>query len=141
MKLNPYLSFNGNCKEAFEFYVMNLGAKMLMCMTYADAPKGAISPDCGPAVSDKVMHARLEMLDGSVLMGSDAPEGRYAAPAGFHLNLGLTEVKDAERVFRVLSEKGQVFMPLEETFWATRFAMFADRFGTPWMINIEKERP
>ena len=142
MNLNPYLQFNGNCKEAFESYVKHLGAKMLLCMTYADAPLSSESspqPGCPPPMSDKIMHARLQLPDGSLIMGSDSPPGRFSAPAGFSLNIGLTDEKEAERLYHALSDQGQVFMPLEETFWAKKFAMFQDRFGTPWMINVEKE--
>jgi PhnB protein len=139
MNLTPYLQYNGTCREAFDFYVQTLGAKMLMCMTYADAPPGEMDPACTPPVADKIMHARIELPGGGMIMGSDSPPGRYAAPAGFSLNLGLTDVKEAERIYQALSAKGQVVMPMEETFWAERFAMFTDRFGTPWMINVEKE--
>jgi PhnB protein len=139
MKLNPYLHFDGNCKEAFEFYVKHLGAKMVMCMTYADAPPQAGGPGegCPPPPSDRIMHARLQLGD-VVIMGSDVPAGYFREQAGFYVNLGLTEVKEAERIYQALSENGQVFMPLEETFWAKKFAMLQDRFGVPWMINVEK---
>ena len=142
MTLNTYLNFNGNCREAFDFYIKNLGAKMLMCMTYDEAPPQNSDPECGemPA-SDKIMHARIQLPDGSYIMGSDCPPARFSEQAGFSLNLGFNNVKDAERGYAAMSAKGQIFMPLAETFWADRFAMFKDQFGIPWMINVEKEKP
>ena len=83
------------------------------------------------------MHARLSVGD-NVLMGSDAPPDRYEPMKGFTVTLGIDDPHDAERVFHALSENGTVQMPIQETFWAVRFGMLVDRFGTPWMINCEK---
>lgn len=139
MKLNPYLYFNGNCREAFDSYVKHLGATYLMCLTYADAPPSpAPAGDGPPPPRDTIMHARLQLGEG-ILMGADAPPDRFHEMAGFSINLDTRDPKEAERLYAALSEKGQIFMPLEETFWAKRFAMFKDRFGVPWMINCEKE--
>jgi PhnB protein len=141
MKLNSYLMFNGNCKAAFDYYVKHLGAKVLMSMTYADAPpQSEQAPDCKPTASDKIMHARIQLGDG-VLMGSDSPPERFDRPAGFFVNIGTTDVKEAERFYAALADQGQVIMPMEETFWAHRFGMVRDQFGIPWMINCEKETP
>jgi PhnB protein len=135
MYLNPYLSFDGNCGEAFAFYADVLGGKILMQMSYDQAP-----PDVGmevPAGAEKrVMHIRMQLAD-SVLMGSDAPPGRGMAASGFHISLNMDDLAKAETVFARLSEGGQVMMALQKTFWARGFAMFTDRFGTPWMINCE----
>ena len=81
---------------------------------------------------------RLAVGD-QVLMGSDAPPERFDKPQGFFLSIGVDTLAEAERVYKALSEKGQIIMAIQETFWAQRFAMFVDRFGTPWMINCEKE--
>ncbi len=83
---------------------------------------------------------RIQLSDGSYIMGSDCPPARFRKLAGFSLNINLGDTKEAEHIYKVMSEKGEVFMPLEETFWAERFAMFEDRFGVPWMINVEKEQ-
>jgi PhnB protein len=142
MTTNPYLHFNGNCKAAFDYYVQHLGAKLVMSMTYADAPADASapqSPECSPSgAKDKIMHARLQLGE-SVLMGSDAPPGRFHELAGFSISLNVKTPEEAERLYAALTDKGVVFMPLGETFWAKRFAMFKDQFGVPWMINCEKE--
>jgi PhnB protein len=134
MKMNPYLTFNGTCKEAFSVYAEVLRGQIAMMMTYADAP--AEMP-VTPASRDKVMHARL-MIGDQVLMGSDAPEGRYQPPQGVSVSINVDTPAEAERIYAALAEKGTVCMALQETFWAERFAMFSDRFGTAWMINCEK---
>jgi PhnB protein len=141
MKLNPYLTFNGNCKAAFDYYVKNLGAKLVMSMTYADAPPSPedAQPGCRPDSSNKIMHARIEIGD-NVLMGSDSPPERFQAAAGIFISLNTKDEKEAECFYAALADKGQVIMPLEETFWAHRFAMLQDQFGIPWMINCEKEK-
>jgi PhnB protein len=142
MKLNPYLMFNGNCKAAFDYYGKHLGAKLVMSMTYADAPpqrEQAQQPGCQPTASDKIMHARIELGD-SVIMGSDSPPERFEAPAGMFVNLNTKDAKEAERFYAALADQGQVIMPIGETFWAHRFGMLRDQFGIPWMINCEKEK-
>ena len=134
MKLNAYLHFDGQCREAFETYARVLGGKLESLMTYGEAPMGG--KECPPAERDKIIHVRLVAGD-QVLMGSDSPPGHAAPRSGFSLTLNVTSDAEAERVDKALSEGGKVFMPLEKTFWAKKFAMFADRFGTPWMINYQ----
>jgi PhnB protein len=82
------------------------------------------------------MHARL-MVGDRILMGSDAPSDRHEPMKGFSVTLGIDDPKDAERIFDALSEHGTVQMPIQKTFWAARFGMLVDQFGTPWMINCE----
>ena len=86
---------------------------------------------------DKIMHARL-IVSGEVLMGSDAPPDRYEPMKGITVTLGVDEPAEAERIFNALSEGATVQMPIQQTFWAARFGMLTDRFGTPWMINCEQ---
>jgi len=87
--------------------------------------------------SDKIMHARL-VVDKQVFMGMDTPPDRFQKPQGFHLNIGVKNPVEAERVFNALAEDGKVQMPLQQTFWTVRFGMLIDRFGIPWMINCEQ---
>jgi PhnB protein len=134
MQLNPYLQFNGDCAAAFRFYEQCLGGTIVMMMKAADSPMAGQMP---PDQQDMIMHARLAVGD-KLLMGSDAMGGGYAAPAGFNVTLGFDDPGEAERVFAALSDGGSVGMPLQETFWAHRFGMLVDRFGTPWMVNCEK---
>jgi PhnB protein len=134
MNLNPYLNFEGTCREAMEFYAKVLGGKILMMMTFADMP---LDPPASPDVRDLVAHARLAIGD-EVLMASDAPADRFEKPQGFYVTLNIKDPAEAERVYNALTEGGTVVMPLAETSWARKFAMLKDRFGTPWMINCEK---
>ena len=134
MQLNPYLTFDGQCETAFRFYERALGGKIVAMMTYADMPMAEQTP---PEMRGRIVHARLVVGD-TVLMGSDAPSGRYEKMQGFSVTLNIDEPEQAERVFAALSAGGAVAMPIQETFWARRFGMLTDRFGTPWMINCEK---
>jgi PhnB protein len=135
MKLNPYLFFNGNCEEAFKLYAELLNGKIEMMMPHRGSPAEA---HVGPEWQDKIMHARLSFGD-HVLMASDAPPGRGAdAMKGFSVSINVDTPEEAERIFRGLSQGGTVQMPMEQTFWALRFGMCVDRFGTPWMVNCEK---
>jgi len=134
MKMNAYLGFNGNCEAAFRFYEKVLGARIGAMMTYADTPMADQMPADFRA---KIVHARL-FLGEDVLMGSDAPPGRYEPAKGIQVTIGVDKPAEAERIFTALSEGGAVTMPIQETFWAQRFGMLTDRFGTPWMINCEK---
>ena len=134
MKVNPYLSFNGNCAAAFRFYQKALGGTIPMTMTYGESPMCDQTP---PDFRDKIMHTRLIAGD-AVLMGSDAPPDRYQKTQGATVALGVDSAEEAERIFHALAENGTVTMPISETFWAVRFGMLTDQFGIPWMINCEK---
>ena len=137
MQLNPYLFFDGKCEAAFRFYEKALGGKIVAMMTYADGPDPSQSP---PEHRDLIMHARMTVGD-KVLMGSDAPEDRFNKPQGFSVSLGIDDPQEADRVFGELSKgDAKVMMPIAETFWAQRFGMLVDQYGTPWMINCEKKQ-
>src|SRR6478735_6984544 len=96
-----------------------------------------IEPGALRQVDDWLDRYRL-VWDHKVLMGSDAPPGMSEDMKGFSVTLGIDKPAEAERIFHALAEDGTVRMPIQETFWATRFGMLTDRFGTPWMINCEK---
>lgn len=134
MQLHPYLYFNGDCEAAFKFYEQCLKGQIQLMMTHADMPKDQWP---SPEWREKILHARLTVGDG-VLMASDAPPDHYKKPAGFSVSLQLNDIPEAERIFQALSNGGNVTMPIQQTFWAARFAMFTDKFGTPWMINCEQ---
>ena len=86
---------------------------------------------------NKILHARLTVGD-QVMMGSDAPPGRYEEPKGFSVSVQIKDPAEAERIFQALAENGKVQMPIQQTFWAARFGMLMDQFGIPWMINCEQ---
>lgn len=133
MKIYPYLNFNGQCEEAFQFYERCLGGKVYALMTYKGTPMvDHIPEDWG----DKILHAALT-VDGEMILGSDAPPKQYEKPQSTYVCLQIDKVEEADRIFNELSAGGSVSMPIQKTFWADRFGMFTDRFGTPWMVNCE----
>ena len=134
MQLNPYLSFNGQCEAAFKFYAEVLGGQILATMTYGETPMADQTP---ADRRGKIAHTRMT-VGGTMLMGSDSPPDRFEPMKGVTIALGIDEPAEAERVFHALAAGGSVTMPIQETFWARRFGMLTDRFGTPWMINCEK---
>jgi PhnB protein len=133
MKMNPYLSFNGDCEEAFRVYEKTLGGRLGAIFRYAGSPMaGTATPDW----ADKVMHGSIE-IGGQVMMGGDVAPDRYESPRGVSLSLQIADPSEAERIFDDLAREGTVIMPLEKTFWAERFGMLVDRFGVSWLINCE----
>lgn len=136
MQLTTYLSFDGDCRQAFEFYLKTLGGKIHALMALGEGPAcEALSPqDQG-----KIMHGCYE-LDGFFLMGTDATEQYpYQAITGAHVALSLSDADTARRVFDAFADGGAVHMPLQETFWAKAYGIVVDRFGVPWMINCVEE--
>jgi PhnB protein len=134
MKISPHLAFDGNCREAFEFYAKTFGGKIIMLMTYGESPAAAQVP---ADMRDQVIHARLE-IGGQYLMGADAPPPRFRPAQGIMVMAAVESRTDAERIFNALASNGNVTMPFQETFWAHGFGMCTDRYGVPWMINCEK---
>ncbi len=135
MQLHTYLNFNGNCRAAFAYYEKHLGGKTTMMMTHADAPFPPPAPEWGPMI----MHARMDLGD-TELLAADVPPERHQPMRSAYLSLSLDGAQEAERVFAALSDGGEVFMPMQETFFAERFAMLRDQFGTLWMVIAEKPR-
>jgi PhnB protein len=135
MKINPHLSFNGQCEAAFKFYETCLGGRITLMMTYdAVPPIGPMPTDWGK----KIIHATLT-LGNYTLTGADLPPESYRKPEGFSVLLHHSAVSEAERIFKTLEANGIVQLPLQETFWAKRFGVLVDQFGIPWSVNCEKE--
>lgn len=132
MKLQTYVNFAGKCAEAFRFYEQHLGGKTSMMMTHGQAPDQS---RVNPALKDAVLHARIA-IGGMELMGADIPNAQPMRSA--YLSLAVTSDAEAERIFAALEDGGEVFMPLQETFFATRFGQLRDRFGINWMIVHER---
>ena len=130
MKLQPYLYFGGDCRDAMTFYQAVLGGEIATMMTYGEGPPGL----AGAEWQDRILHATLKIGE-EELQGSDAPPDRYQPPAGFDVTIALDDLDEARRIFDGLSEGGTVTMPLQETFWTRGFAMLTDRFRVRWMIN------
>lgn len=127
MKLDLYLNYHGTCEEAFRFYETHLGGKVVMMMRHNENPNPQLPPDFG----EKILHAQLE-LGGATLMGADIPGAEPIRSA--YASLTLDSNAEAERVYALFADGGQIFMKMQETFFSPRFAMLRDRFGTSWML-------
>jgi len=134
MKLLTYVNFNGKCAEAFRFYEKHLGGKIAMMKTHGESPTP--NPNVPADWKSAILHARID-IGGTSLLGADIPNAEPMKST--YLSLMIDTVEEAERIYAVLLEGGQVFMPMEETFFAARFAMLRDKFGASWMLL--KERP
>ena len=137
MKLHTYLNYGGNCEQAFRFYEEHLGGKITMMTTWGQMPDpSAVPPDRKSAI----LHARMT-IGGAEIMGADVPPERFQPMRSVYLSLTVGSNEEAERIYALLADGGQIFMPMEETFFAFRFAMLRDKFGTSWMILHERPRP
>lgn len=133
MQVQPYLFFEGRCEEALVFYRDALGAKIGDMMRYSDSPEPPPPGMLPPGYENKVMHASMRIGDSEVLASDGGCSGN-AAFNGFSLTLSAADDAEAERLFAVLAEGGQVRMPMSKTFFASRFGMLADRYGLGWMV-------
>ena len=131
MKLDVYVNYAGTCEEAFRFYEQHMRAKIMSMMRHGQSPNSRVPGGW----KDKVLHARLE-IGNTVLMGADIPGADPMRSA--YLTLTLDTPEEAERVYGLLADGGQIFMRMEETFFASRFAQLRDRFGTSWMLLCER---
>lgn len=137
MKLHTYLNFGGNCEAAFRFYEQHLGGKITMMLRRRDAPKDTAIP---AGWENSIQYASMTLGE-TQLMGADVPD-RFQPMRSAYLSLTVDTAQEAERIFALLSDGGQVFMPMAETFYAYRFAMLRDKFGTSWMIlNPKPQNP
>lgn len=137
MQLDCYLSFNGNCEEALNFYAQCLGGKVNL-MRFETAPKDS-GMDVPPDWKNKVMHGTLD-ADGAQIMASDVPPqwGTGGKFNGFSVSVWIKQdLERARKVFDALSAGGQVQMPFSQPFWGGHFGMAVDKFGVPWMVSCE----
>jgi PhnB protein len=135
MKLYTYVNYAGNCQEAFRFYEKHLGGKITMMMTHGQGPNANDGP---PNWKDAILHARMNLGE-TELMGADISTAQPMRSA--YLTLIAGSIDEAERIYAALAEGGEIFMPIQETFFAIRFAQLRDRFGTSWMLLHERPRP
>jgi PhnB protein len=131
-KLDIYVNYKGNCREAFQFYEKHLGGKILMLSTFKDMPDQTNIPEDR---KNNILHARIEIGD-TILMGADIPHAETMRSA--YLSLRVNSDDEAERTYKLLSAGGEIFMKMEKTFYASRFAMLRDKFGTNWMLLCEQ---
>ena len=130
MKLHTFLNFGGNCEEAFRFYEQHLGGKIMMLMRRGEQPN---QPVTWPGWENSIQYAHMELGE-TQLMASDVQPDRFQPMRSVYLSLTVDSAAEAERIWALLSEGGQVYMPMEETFFATRFGQLRDKFGISWMI-------
>ena len=142
MQFIPYLNFDGNCAEAFDFYKDLFKGTIVHRGTYGEMPPDEKMPPMPLEAKDRVMHVHLQIGTQS-LMGSDAMPGASEAcggahgkPQGFYISINVADTAEGKRVFDALAQGGQVTMPFDKTFWSEGFGMVTDRFGTPWMANV-----
>jgi PhnB protein len=127
MRLGIYVNYRGSCEQAFRFYEQHLGGRITGMVRHAEQPNPNLPADW----KDKILHARIE-IGTTVLMGADIPHAEPMRSA--YLALTLDREADAERVYAVLADGGEIFMKMEKTPFANRFAMLRDRFGTSWLL-------
>lgn len=138
--LNPYLTFNDNCEEAFNFYKSVFGGDFAMVMRFKDVPaeyQGSASE------AEKIMHMALPIGQGTMLMGSDSPASMGVPKTGDNVSISISTESEAEaeRLFKGLSAGGQVTMPLEKAFWGDYFGMLTDKYGFQWMVSYMSNQP
>lgn len=138
MKLNTYLNFAGKLEEAFRYYEQHLGAKTLGMMKWNQMPGPDAAKYTPPGFADKILHARLALAD-TFIMASDGPNVEPMRSA--YLSLSVDTNEEAERIYKALSDGGEIFMAMNETFFAYRFGQLRDKFGINWMIIREKPMP
>ena len=136
MKLLTYLNYGGNCEQAFCFYEQHLGGKITMMMRHGESPAGNEVP---ANWKNAILHARMNLGE-TELLAADVPPERFQPMRSAYLSLYVDSIAEAERIYALLSDGGQIFMPMQETFFAFRFAMLRDKFGTSWMIIHARPR-
>lgn len=139
-QINPYLTFNGNCAQAFDFYKSVFGGEFAYIGKFKDMPSEQPLPE---HVGEMIMHVSLPISAETILMGSDANE-HFGQTAQFGTNVSVSintaSEAEAQQLFDGLSAGGTIAMPLEKTFWGAFFGMFTDQFGIHWMVNYDYEQ-
>jgi PhnB protein len=139
--VNPYLNFNGNTEEAFNFYKAVFGGEFLAVMRFKD------NPACGKiteADEDRIMHIALPIGNGNALMGTDALESmgqKLTLGNNFYICLSPDSKEEADKLFNGLSDGGKIEMPLQDMFWGAYYGSFTDKFGVQWMVNYSQNQP
>ena len=135
--VNPYLTFNGNCEAAFQFYKSVFGGEFPYIGRFKDMPPMEGKP-IPVSEAEKIMHVSLPISKETILMGSDtsASFGQTFVPGNnFSVSINTESIKEADKIFNGLSKDGMITMPLNKTFWGAYFGMFTDKFGINWMVN------
>ena len=140
--VHTYLTFNGNCEAAFNFYKSVFGGEFEYIGKFKDMPPAEGKPPVSEADADKIMHVSLPIGNGSMLFGSDTSEGfggNVTFGNNFSLSINAENKDEADKLFNGLSSGGDIKMPMADTFWGAYFGMFVDKFGINWMVNYDKK--
>jgi len=129
-----YLQFDGRCAEALTFYAETLGGQVVMMSKYSEAPPSSNMPS---VPEHWIMHGRLQWPGGGMLMGSDGGMEPFRGVKGVSLSANCADVAGGKKVFDALAAGGTVKMPFSAMFWSPGFGLLVDRFGVPWMVNVE----
>lgn len=137
MKVRTFLNYGGNAAEAFRFYEKHLGGKITAMMKHGEMPDpGNVAAEWKEAI----LYACITIGD-TEIMASDVPPERFQPMRSVYLSLGVDSDEEAERLYAVLADGGEIYMPMGETFFASRFSQLRDRFGTSWMVIHERPMP
>jgi len=140
--VNVYLTFNGNCEKAFDFYKSVFGGEYLYLGRFKDMPPQEGTSQIEGEAGEKIMHVSLPISNETMLMGSDAGgewAGKVSQGTNFSISITTDSKDEATRLFNGLSNGGQVTMPLSDTFWGDYFGMFTDKFGINWMVSFHEK--
>ena len=140
-KINPYLTFNGNCEEAFNFYKSVFGGEFPYVGRFGEMPPQEGQPSVTESEKNRIMHISLPISKETILMGSDSSDAfGHATNQGNNITLSINadSKEEADRIFNQLSEGGKVTMPMDNTFWGDYFGMFTDKFGIHWMMSFNE---
>ena len=135
MKVQPYITFGGRCEEALEFYKKSIGAEVTGMLRWKDSPDQDMKGP--PGSEEKIMNASFRIGDTQLMADDGMGEKKAVEFKGMTLVIEVADDAEAKRVFTALSEGGNVTMPLAKTFWTSSFGTLTDKFGVPWMVNVE----
>lgn len=139
--INPYLTFNGNCEEAFNFYKQVFGGKFSFLGRFKEMPPQEGQPLLLDSDGEKIMHVSLPISEETILMGSDTTPtfgGQAIEGNNFSVSISAPSPEKADTFFNGLSAGGMVTMPMSNTFWGSYFGMLKDKFGIQWMVSFDK---
>ena len=138
--VNAYLTFEGNCEAAFNFYKSAFGGEFSGINRFGEMPPQDGTPPLSEEAKNRIMHVSLPVSSETILMGSDTMPGMspdLTVGNNFSISLGVNSREEADKLFAALSEGGKITMPLEVTFWGAYFGMWTDQFGINWMVNYD----
>lgn len=135
MKINIHLTFDGCCREAFEFYESTMGGRIGVMLSYGRSPSADSVPENW---QDKIVHGNLSIGDMEIA-GIDLLPERYQKPSGFSILLRVNQKTKAEGIFNALGQEATILMPMQKTFWSPCYGTLIDRFGVPWEINVAEK--